>query len=111
MLILFRGEMAKPYGMKDEEFFGVWCEEAQAALAAEKAGAIKGIWKVAGKFIVIGLIELNDINDFDGLLFQLPVFKKGYTFLNKLDYDVLVPYDGWSKTMQAVLDQAKKQGS
>ena len=100
MQILFRGEMKKPYGMKDSEFYGVWLEEAKAAVAALKAGAIKGIWKVAGKNIVIGIIDVPDGESFNAMLMQLPVFAKGYSFLNNMDYDVLTSYEDWAGVME-----------
>ena len=105
MLFLFRGRMTKPYGMPDSEFYGVWLEEARAALEAVKAGALKGIWKVAGKPVAIGIIDVPDPETFDSLLMQLPVYAKGYSFLTDMDYEVLTSYEGWADQMAKHLGQ------
>jgi muconolactone delta-isomerase len=105
MLILFRGKMTKPYGMDDSEYYGVWLQEARAALEAKKVGAIQGIWKVAGKQIVIGIIDVPDAETFDSMLMQLPVYAKGYSFLNELEYDILADYENWAALMAAQVKQ------
>jgi hypothetical protein len=37
---------------------GVWLREAEGAVAAYKAGVIKGIWKVAGKPKVVAILDV-----------------------------------------------------
>ena len=55
MLFMLKSHISKPEGLSNKEFYGVWLKEAEAAVAAYKAGAIKGIWKVAGKPEVVGM--------------------------------------------------------
>jgi hypothetical protein len=44
-----RAESIIQMASSNKEFYGVWLKEAEVAVAAHKAGVIKGIWKVAGK--------------------------------------------------------------
>jgi muconolactone delta-isomerase len=60
MLFLLRARLAKPSGMSNNEFYGVWEKEAEAALGAVEAGAIKHIFKVAGKHEVIAVCDFPD---------------------------------------------------
>jgi hypothetical protein len=46
--------------MSNNEFYGVWEKEAEAALGAVEAGAIKHIFKVAGKHEVIAVCDFPD---------------------------------------------------
>jgi len=47
-------------------------------LGAAKAGAIKGIWKVAGKPVVIAILDLPSADDLDHAVNGLPIWKLGY---------------------------------
>jgi Muconolactone delta-isomerase len=48
MLFMLHAKLAKPEGMSNKEFYGVWEKEAEAAVAALKAGVIKALYKVPG---------------------------------------------------------------
>ena len=50
MDVLIHARLHKPDRMSNQEFFGVWKQEAAAALEAVEAGVIKNIWKVPGKY-------------------------------------------------------------
>ena len=49
MDVMIHAKLHKPDRMSNQEFFGVWKQEAEAALGAVQAGVIKNIWKVAGE--------------------------------------------------------------
>ena len=59
MLFMLKSHISKPEGLSNKEFYGVWLKEAEAAVAAYKAGAIKGIWKVAGKPEVVTILDVE----------------------------------------------------
>ena len=42
MLFMLKAHISKPEGLSNKEFYGVWLKEAEAAVAAYKAGVIKG---------------------------------------------------------------------
>ena len=59
MDVLVHAKLRKPDRMSNEEFFKVWKQEAAAALEAVKAGVIKQIWKVPGKYdVLLSLIHI-----------------------------------------------------
>lgn len=105
MLILFHSKLTKPAGMSDKEFYGVWLEEAQAALSAPKE-VLKGIWKVAGLHEVYVLFEVESAAQLDAILAELPMYKRGYSHLVETTYNVLGPYEEWAKLMQSIVDGA-----
>ena len=58
MLFMLKANIAKPANVSNKEFYTVWRQESEASLGAVKAGAIKGIWKVAGRPIIIAVIDM-----------------------------------------------------
>jgi muconolactone delta-isomerase len=59
MLFMLRSYLEKPQNTSNKEFYGVWLKEAEAAVAAYKAGVIKAIWKVAGKPEVVTVLDVD----------------------------------------------------
>src|SRR3954468_23341249 len=57
MQFLVRFDVHQPADMSAGELVSIWNEEAKAALGAVEAGAITGIWKVAGQRTVFALCE------------------------------------------------------
>jgi muconolactone delta-isomerase len=104
MLILFHSKLTKPVGMTDKEFYGVWLEESQAALAAPK-DVLKGIWKVAGLHEVYVLFEVESAEQLDAILAELPMYKRGYSHMVETTYSVLGPYEEWARLMQSIVDR------
>ncbi len=101
MDLLIHAKLHKPDRMSNEEFFGVWKQEAAAALEAVKAGAIKNIWKVAGKYDVLLVIGVDNADQIDEIIHSLPIWKLGYEYIVDLDWTILRPYENWA----AHLDQ------
>ena len=62
MDVMVRARLHKPDKMSNKEFFGVWKQEAAAALGAVEAGIIKHIWKVPGKYDVIVVIGFDSVD-------------------------------------------------
>jgi len=79
MLFLLRAYIDKPDDVSNKEFYTVWRQESEAALAALKAGAIKGIWKAAGRPEVIAILDLPGADDLDQAILSLPIWKLGYS--------------------------------
>ena len=65
MLFMLKANIAKPANVSNKEFYSVWRQESEAALGAVKAGAIKGIWKVAGRPIILAVIDVPSADDLD----------------------------------------------
>ena len=57
MQFMVRFDVHQPVDMSAQELVNIWNEEAKAALGAVEAGAITGIWKVAGQRTVFALVE------------------------------------------------------
>ena len=76
MLFLIRFEVHQPEDMSNDELLEIWDREADAALAAVDAGAVKHLWKVAGQRVVVGVLDLPDAETVDRALAGLPIVKE-----------------------------------
>ncbi len=101
MLIMLRAKLAKPDGMADKEFYGVWKQESEAALKALKAGLIKDIYKVAGTPEVVAVVEVKSGDDIDNLLHEMPIWKLGYCqFIKDVTITPLRSYEHWAEDLK-----------
>jgi muconolactone delta-isomerase len=100
MEVMIHVKVRKPEGMPNKEFFGVWRQEAVAALEAVKAGIIKNIWKVPGKYEVYAVFAVNSSDDIDAALHQLPIWKLGYDYMIDAEWTMLRPYADWAKQLE-----------
>lgn len=101
MLFMFHTTMRKPAEMPAQEFYALWCREAEASLRAIADGVIPHIWKVMGKDEIIGVIEAPDATALDLGLHELPVWKSGNTHLvQSIEWTVLRPYESWAEQLQ-----------
>lgn len=101
MLFLLQATISKPANVSNKEFYNVWRQESEAALGAAKAGAIKGIWKAAGKPIVIAILDLPSADDLDHAVNELPIWKLGYSHIvTNLEIIPLRPYENWAEDLK-----------
>ena len=101
MLFMLKTYVAKPANVSNKEFYGVWRQESEAALGAVKAGAIKGIWKVAGKPVIIAVLDLPSVDDLDHAISQLPIWRLGYSHIaTELEITALRPYENWAEDLK-----------
>ena len=77
MLFMLKAYISKPNHISNKEFYGVWLKESEAALGAVKAGAIKAIWKVAGRPEVIAVLDVDSHDTIDHAVLELPIWKTG----------------------------------
>ena len=99
MDVLIHAKLHKPDRMSSEEFFGVWKQEAAAALQAVEAGAIKHIWKVPGKYDVLLVLGVDSADQIDEIIHSLPIWKLGYEYIVDLDWTLLRSYESWAKQL------------
>lgn len=59
-----------------QDLFGIWAEEADAALGAKEAGAVVDLWKVVGERRVFAVVNVDSPDTLDRVLFDLPIMKK-----------------------------------
>lgn len=101
MLFMLHAKMAKPEGMSNKEFYGVWEKEAEAVLAAHKAGAIKAMYKVPGLPEIIVIQDIDTADDMDHALHSLPMWKLGYSHIvTELKWTPLRPYENWADDLK-----------
>jgi len=100
MLFMLKSRISKPEGLSNKEFYGVWLKEAEAAVAACKAGVIKGIWKVAGKPEVVAILDVESADALDSAVLNFPFLKLGYSHLLKMEWNVLRPYENWYEDLK-----------
>ena len=101
MLFMLKATINKPANVSNKEFYSVWLQESEAALSAVKAGAIKGIWKVAGRPVVIAILDLPSADDLDHAVSGLPIWKLGYAHIvSDLEIVPLRPYENWAEDLK-----------
>ncbi len=101
MLFMLKTYISKPANVTNKEFYGVWVKEAEAALGAAKVGAIKGIWKVAGRPEVIAILDVPSADDLDRAVHQLPIWRLGYSHIaTDLQITALRPYENWAEDLK-----------
>ncbi len=101
MEFLLWAKLAKPADASNKEFFEVWRQESVAALEAYKAGAIKQIWKVSGKYEVLAVVEVDNSDDLDAIVHNLPIWKLGYAHIVvELNWIPLRPYANWAEQLK-----------
>jgi muconolactone delta-isomerase len=94
MLFMLRATISKQANTPNKEFYSVWRQESEAALGAVKAGAIKAIWKVAGRPVVVAVLDLPSADDLDHAINELPIWKLGYSHIvSDLEILPLRPYE------------------
>ena len=100
MEVMMWAKIAKPESASNSEFFEVWRKESVAAIEALKAGAIKAIWKVAGKYEVVAVMEVDSGDDLDAIVHSLPIWKLGYSHIvPEINWIPLRSYENWGKQL------------
>ena|SRR5438034_8769511 len=106
MLFMLKAHLEKPPGVSNKEFYGVWKQESEAALAAVKAGAIKVIYKAAGTPDVIAILDLPSVDDLDHAISNLPIWKLGYSHIvTKIEITPLRPYENWAEDLKRLAEE------
>jgi muconolactone D-isomerase len=101
MLLMLRATISKQANIPNKEFYSVWRQESEAALGAVKAGAIKAIWKVAGRPVVVAVLDLPSADDLDHAINELPIWKLGYSHIvSDLEILPLRPYENWAEDLK-----------
>jgi muconolactone D-isomerase len=106
MLFMMHAKLAKPEGMSNKEFYGVWEKEAEAAVAALRAGALKALYTVPGTPEVVGILDVNTADDLDHAIHSLPIGKLGYSHMVvEMKWTPLRPYENWADDLKKLARQ------
>ncbi len=101
MEVMMWAKLAKPESASNKEFFELWRKESVAAIEAYKQGAIKNIWKVAGKYEVVAVMEVDSGDDLDAIVHNLPIWKLGYAHVvPEINWIPLRKYENWAKQLE-----------
>jgi muconolactone delta-isomerase len=100
MLFMLKSHISKPEELSNKEFYGVWLKEAEGAVAAYKAGVIKGIWKVAGKPEVVSILDVESPDALESVVLNFPFLKLGYSHILNMEWNVLRPYENWYEDLK-----------
>jgi muconolactone delta-isomerase len=76
MLFFVRFDVTQPSTVSNSDLVEIWKREAEAALGAVEAGAVKHLWKVSGQRVVLGVIDLPSAEDLDRALAGLPIIRE-----------------------------------
>ncbi|MGR8921447.1 MAG: muconolactone Delta-isomerase family protein [Gammaproteobacteria bacterium] len=100
---MMTADLAKPESMPSKEFFEIWYQESLAALEALEAGAMKAIWKVAGQYQVIAVVDVAEGDDIDEIVHNLPIWRLGHAHLvPTISWKPLRDYGNWSKQLKGL---------
>ncbi|WP_309639482.1 muconolactone Delta-isomerase family protein [Methylibium sp.] len=102
MELLLHARLHKPERMSNQEFFSAWKQESVAVLAGVKAGVIKSVWKVPGRYEVIAIVEVASVEQIDPLTHSLPLFKLGYDYLCDFEWTLLGSYEEWAQRLDGL---------
>ena len=109
MDVFFRVKLEKTESMSLEDFFGPWIQETEAVLAAQDAGVIKWIYKVAGQYEVLGVMAVESAEQLDEIMHQLPVWRDSNSHLViDSEWKPVTSYAGWSELMKKEVETRGK---
>ena len=101
MLVMMTADLRKPEALSNKEFFEVWYQESLAALEAVEAGAMKAIWKVAGEYQIIAVVDVAEGDDIDEIVHSPPIWRLGYAHIvPKITWKPLRSYANWSTQLK-----------
>ena len=96
-------KLIKPESASNKEFFEVWRQESEAVLGAVEAGAIKHVWKVAGNYEVIAVLDVENADQMDEALHNLPVWRNGYAHIvPEITWTPLRSYENWAEQLKTL---------
>ena len=103
MQFMVRFDVHQRVDMSAQELVNIWNEEAKAELGAVEAGAITGIWKVAGQRTVFALVEFSSHRELDQALAGLPIIQE---LGGSVDTEALAvyPYSEYAEDLAAAAD-------
>ena len=88
MLVLLTADLFKPDSVSAKDFYEVWRKP------------IKGIWKVAGEYQVIAVVEVESGEQIDEIVHSLPIWSEGYAHIVKnISFKPLSPYSEWAQQL------------
>lgn len=101
MLFFLKAHLEKPPNVSNKEFYSAWKKESEAALEAQRAGVIKGLWKAAGTPDVYAVLDVPSADALDEAVLNLPLWKLGYShFVTELEFCALRPYENWAEDLK-----------
>lgn len=62
--------------MSQQDLFGIWAREADAALGAKQAGVVVDLWKCVGTRRVLAVVNVDGPDTLDQILLDLPIMKE-----------------------------------
>jgi len=103
MHFLVSGKIRKPRDVTSQEFYRVWQLESIAGRELEKAG--QPIYKVAGEYEIVLIIEVDQPADLDAALHRLPIWTEGYADMIEVSVKALVPYGEWGRQLDRLAER------
>ena len=103
MQYLLHAKIKKPRELSNDEFFGVWQRESVAGRAIEAQGV--PIFKVAGKYEVIVIVDVDGPGELDEAIHGLPIWAEGYQDMVDIDAIPLGSYGEWGEQLDRLTGQ------
>ena len=98
----------QPESMDYLDFWKLWQEEAAGALEAMRAGKIVASWKVAGRNIVIGIMDVDSHEELDRIYNSLAMYQK---MPRNMEMEILpvIPYETWPGHLDAIVESLENE--
>lgn len=103
--MLFHLDFHVEYGatMSQQDLFGTWSREAQAALGAKQAGVVVDLWKAAGERRVIAILEVESHDVLDEAVLTLPIMVEMGQFVD-VKVTPLRRYEDFAESVNNLLE-------
>ena len=101
MHFLLHAKIKKPRDVSNEEFYAVWQRESVAGRELAKQGV--PIFKVAGKYEVVLLVEVDSEPELDEAIHSLPIWQEGFQDMVEIDATLLRPYAEWGEQLDKLV--------
>jgi len=104
MLYLLDFRVDYPPDMSQMQLFNIWAREADAALAAKKAGVVVDLWKCVGTRRVICIVDVPECDTLDQIMFDLPIMQEHGQHVN-VEVTPLRRYEDFAADVKKRLEQ------
>ncbi len=103
MLFLLDFDIEYSATASQKDLFSIWAGEADAALAAKRAGVVVDLWKCVGTRRVVAVVNVDGPDMLDQLLLDLPIMKENGQYVH-VDVTPLRRYEDFAADVKKRLE-------
>ncbi|MDB5971149.1 MAG: Muconolactone delta-isomerase [Hydrocarboniphaga sp.] len=95
MLYLFQASLEKPADMTRADFYHLWEQESEAAIAFLQSGEALSAYKLAGADELIAIFDIVSNDRIDQIMQSLPIWRLNAQHMAKVRWTPLRAYADW----------------